>query len=62
MSGSVPRRGGADDHYDIDSRDKAIIALNYDAACGTVGKCYARHDAAMDLVSGIMQTLRFEWV
>lgn len=48
--------------YEINCRDRAIIALNYDAAYSVVGKCFARRELALDLVSSIMQTMRFEWI
>lgn len=37
-------------------------ALNFAAAYGEVGRDLSRRDAAMDLVSGILTTLGFEWI
>jgi hypothetical protein len=37
-------------------------ALNYAAAYGEVGHDFTRRDAAMDLVSSILDTLGFEWI
>src|ERR1039458_7602776 len=36
-------------------------ALNFAAAYGGVGHDFTRRDAAMDLVSSILETLGFEW-
>jgi hypothetical protein len=36
--------------------------LNYSAAYGDVGHDFTRWDSAMDLVSGILGTLGFEWI
>ena len=41
---------------------RAISCLNFASAYGTVGHDYAKRDAAMDLVSSILETLGFEWV
>ncbi len=46
----------------IETESRAIEALNYASAYGQPGTDWTRHDAAMDLVSSIMDTLGFEWV
>jgi hypothetical protein len=46
----------------VESETRAIEALNYAEAYGSVGKDYTRHDEAMDLVSSILYTLKFEWI
>ncbi len=47
---------------DIPNVQRARECLNFSAAYGRTGKCYERHDAAMDLVSSIMETMGFEWL
>jgi len=47
---------------EITSVERATQALNFDSAYGSPGKCFARHDDAMSLVSSIMETLGFEWI
>ena len=37
-------------------------ALNFAAAYGEMGHDFSRHEAAMDLVSSILDTLGFEWI
>lgn len=40
----------------------ARVALNFAAAYGEVRHDFTRRDAAMDLVSGILETLGVEWI
>ena len=37
-------------------------ALNFAAVYGEVGRDFSRREAAMDLVSSILETLGFEWI
>lgn len=46
----------------VESESRAVSCLNFAAAYGETGKCFNRHDAALDLVAGIMGTLGFEWI
>ncbi len=47
---------------DIVSESRAIECLNYASAYGQTGTDWTRFDAAMGLVSSVMETLGFEWV
>lgn len=43
-------------------RERALEILNFATAYSSRGKCTDRKDHALDLVSGILGTLGFEWI
>ena len=47
---------------DIVTESRAIEALNYASAYGSVGSDWTAFDARMDLVASVMDTLGFEWI
>jgi hypothetical protein len=48
--------------HEIRHVELAREALNFAAAYGEVGHDFSRHESAMDLVAGILDTLGFEWI
>lgn len=56
------RQGSECNSYSCSSIETARQALNFAAAYGGVGRDFTRRDAAMDLVSCILDTLGFEWI
>jgi hypothetical protein len=41
---------------------RGVECLNFAAAYGSIGTDWTRHEAAMDVVAGILATLGFEWI